>query len=81
MSPKPPDDESRLSSPRAVKSMLLLAGVVVAAVAVFLWVVLTKACAPPVSSRAQRGTPLIAQLAPFQNLGSERGPSSLRSSG
>jgi hypothetical protein len=41
---KPPEDDSRLSSAKAVKSMLLLAGVVVAAVAVFLWVVLAKAC-------------------------------------
>jgi hypothetical protein len=44
MSPRPPDEESRLSSPKAFKSMLLLAGVVLAAAAVFLWVVLTKAC-------------------------------------
>jgi hypothetical protein len=41
---RPPDDESRLSSGKAVKSMLLLAGVVLAAAAVFLWVVLAKAC-------------------------------------
>jgi multisubunit Na+/H+ antiporter MnhG subunit len=63
---RPPDDDSRLSSPRAVKSMLLLAGVVVVAVAVFLWVVLTKACGPHVSSRAERGTPLSAELHVFE---------------
>jgi hypothetical protein len=44
MSSRRPDEDSRLSSSKAVKSMLLLAGVVVAALAVFLWVVLTKAC-------------------------------------
>jgi hypothetical protein len=44
MTRRAPDDDSRLSSPKAVKSMLLLAGVVLVAAAVFLWVVLTKAC-------------------------------------
>jgi hypothetical protein len=44
VTPRPSDDESRLTSPKAVKSMLLLIGVVVAAAAVFLWVVLAKAC-------------------------------------
>jgi len=39
-----PEDDPRLSSPKAVKSMLLLAVVVLAAAAVFVWVVLARAC-------------------------------------
>ena len=42
--PRAPEDDSRLSSPKAVKAMLLLAGVVAAGAAVFLWVVFAKAC-------------------------------------
>jgi hypothetical protein len=45
VTPRAPEDDSRLSSGKAVKAMLLLAGVVVAAAAVFVWVVITKACA------------------------------------
>lgn len=41
----PQEGEERLASPKAVKAALLLAGVVIAAVVVFLWVVLTRACA------------------------------------
>jgi hypothetical protein len=44
MPARTPDDESRLTSAKALKAMLLLAGVVLAAAGVFLWVVLSKAC-------------------------------------
>jgi hypothetical protein len=41
----PREGEERLASPKAVKAALLLAGVIVAATLVFLWVVFTRACA------------------------------------
>ena len=41
----PREGEERLASPKAVKAALLLAGVVIAAALVFLWVVFTRACA------------------------------------
>jgi len=83
MSARPPEDDSRLSSPKAVKSMLLLAIVVLAAAAVFVWVVLAKACSSPASSRARRGTgtPFVTEASIPWRRGAERGPSSLRSSG
>jgi hypothetical protein len=43
----PPEGEERLASPKAVKAALLLAGVVIAATLVFLWVVLSRACSAP----------------------------------
>ena len=44
MPARTPEDESRLTSAKALKAMLLLAAVVLAAAAVFLWVVVSKAC-------------------------------------
>ena len=44
MPARTPDDESRLTSAKALKAMLLLAAVVLAAAGGFLWVVFTKAC-------------------------------------
>jgi len=41
------EGEERLASPKAVAAALILAGVVVAAILVFLWVVFTRACSGP----------------------------------
>lgn len=41
---KPQDDETRLRSSKAVAAALMLAGVLILAAAVFLWVVLSRAC-------------------------------------
>ncbi len=43
----PPDPEERLTSGKAVSAALLLAAVVFAALAVFLWVVFSRACGGP----------------------------------
>ena len=41
------DAEGRLTSGKAVAAGLLLAAVIFVAIAVFLWVVLSRACAAP----------------------------------
>lgn len=41
------DPEERLKSGKAVAAALLLAGVILAATAVFLWVLLARGCARP----------------------------------
>jgi hypothetical protein len=42
------EERERLNSRKAVVAMLTMAAVVVFAVGVFLWVVLSRACGPPV---------------------------------
>jgi len=43
----PPDPDERLTSGKAVFAALLLGAVVFAALAVFLWVVFSRACGGP----------------------------------
>ena len=43
----PSEDQERLNSRKAVVAMLTMAAVVLFAVGVFVWVVLSRACATP----------------------------------
>ncbi len=44
---EPRESEERLGSPKAVAAALILAGVVIAAALVFVWVLFTRACGGP----------------------------------